>query len=44
MKKLLLLDMDETMLHAATLSDIYVQELYGKDAEPSFITSFNDRE
>ena len=43
-KKLLLLDMDETMLHAATLNDIYVQELYGKDAEPSFITSFNDRD
>jgi CTD small phosphatase-like protein 2 len=36
--------MDETLLHAATLNDIYVQELYGKDAEPSFITNFNDRD
>ena len=43
-KKLLLLDMDETMLHAATLNDIYIQEMYGKEAEPSFITSFADRE
>ena len=43
-KKLLLLDMDETMLHAATLNDIYVSEIYGKDAEPSFITSFKDQE
>ena len=43
-KKLLLLDMDETMLHAATLNDIYVQEMYGKEAEPSFITSFNDHD
>ena len=41
-KKLLLLDMDETMLHAATLSDIYVEQMYGKDAAPSFITSFED--
>ena len=39
LKKLLLLDMDETLLHAATLNDIYVQELYGKEAEPSFITN-----
>ena len=44
LKKLLLLDMDETLLHAATLNDIYVQELYGKEAEPSFITNFNDRD
>jgi len=43
-KKLLLLDMDETMLHAATLNDIYIQEMYGKEAEPSFITSFADRD
>ena len=43
-KKLLLLDMDETMLHAATLNDIYVQEVYGKEAEPSFITSFIDHD
>ena len=28
-KKLLLLDMDETLLHAATLNDIFEQENYG---------------
>lgn len=41
-RKLLLLDMDETLLHAATLQDIYIQKLYGDDAHPSFITSFKD--
>jgi TFIIF-interacting CTD phosphatase-like protein len=43
-KKLLLLDMDETLLHAATLSDIYDAKLYGQDAEPSFCTQFYDRD
>jgi CTD small phosphatase-like protein 2 len=36
--------MDETLLHAATLSDIYHQKLYGSDAEPSFCTQFVDRD
>lgn len=31
-KKLLLLDMDETLLHAATLNDIFEQEIYGPNA------------
>lgn len=35
--------MDETLLHAATLEDIYQNKVYGESAEPSFITSFNDR-
>lgn len=43
-KKLLLLDMDETLLHAATLNDIYLAKLYGPDAEPSFCTNFTDRD
>jgi len=41
-KKLLLLDMDETLLHAATLSDIYIKKTYGEDTQPTFITSFVD--
>jgi len=36
--------MDETLLHAATLSDIYEQKLYGIDATPSFVSEFIDRE
>lgn len=41
-KKLLLLDMDETLLHAATLSDIFIKKTYGDEAQPTFITSFVD--
>lgn len=41
-KKLLLLDMDETLLHAATLDDIFTNQVYGQNAQPTFITSFND--
>jgi hypothetical protein len=37
-KKLLLLDMDETLLHAATLEDIYQHQIYGEGAEPTFVT------
>ena len=43
-KKLLFLDMDETLLHAATLNDIYEQEIYGPNAQPTFFTSFKDKE
>lgn len=43
-KKLLLLDMDETLLHAATLSDIFGQKIYGAGVVPSFVTSFKDRD
>ena len=41
-KKLLLLDMDETLLHAATLNDIFDQQMYGSNAKPTFFTSFMD--
>ena len=41
-KKLLLLDMDETLLHAATLEDIYSNKVYGENAVPSFTTTFVD--
>ena len=41
-KKLLLLDMDETLLHAATLNDIFDQQMYGPNAKPTFFTSFMD--
>ena len=41
-RKLLLLDMDETLLHAATLQDIYIAKVYGDGAQPSFVTSFRD--
>lgn len=41
-KKLLLLDMDETLLHAATLEDIYNNKVYGENAVPSFTTTFVD--
>ena len=43
-KKLLLLDMDETLLHAATLNDIYDAKIYGPHAKPTFFTSFKDRD
>ena len=43
-KRLLLLDMDETLLHAATLNDIFEQEIYGPNAQPTFFTSFRDKE
>ena len=39
-KRLLLLDMDETLLHAATINDIYVQQIYGPNPKPDFFTSF----
>lgn len=42
-KKLLLLDMDETLLHAASLVDIYQNQIYGKNTVPTFITSFIDQ-
>lgn len=38
----MLLDMDETLLHAATLEDIYENHYYGENAEPSFFTQFTD--
>lgn len=41
-KKLLLLDMDETLLHAAALVDIYQNQIYGPAAKPTFIASFDD--
>jgi TFIIF-interacting CTD phosphatase-like protein len=34
--------MDETLLHAATLEDIYENQVYGSKAMPSFITKFED--
>lgn len=43
-KRLLLLDMDETLLHAATVNDIFEQQIYGPNAKPSFYTSFRDQE
>ena len=43
-KKLLLLDMDETLLHAATLNDIFDQQMYGSEAKPTFYTSFMDQD
>ena len=36
--------MDETLIHAATLVDIEVNQIYGPDAEPDFYTSFSDHE
>ena len=35
--------MDETLLHAATINDIYVQQIYGPDPRPDFFTSFEDQ-
>ena len=43
-KKLLLLDMDETLLHAATLNDIFDEQMYGPEAKPTFYASFIDQE
>lgn len=34
--------MDETLLHAATLQDIYISKIYGEEAKPTFVTSFRD--
>ena len=34
--------MDETLLHAATLEDIYDNQIYGLDARPTFKTWFID--
>ena len=42
-KRLLLLDMDETLIHAATVLDIEENQLYGQDARPDFYTSFEDQ-
>ena len=39
-----MLDMDETLLHAATVNDIFEQQIYGPSAKPSFYTSFKDQE
>ncbi len=36
--------MDETLLHAATLEDIFQRKIYGDHAKPSFITSFADKQ
>ena len=41
-KRLLLLDMDETLIHAATTVDIEINQVYGPDARPDFYTSFED--
>lgn len=41
-KRLLLLDMDETLIHAATLVDIEVNQIYGPNAQPDFYTQFKD--
>ena len=41
-KRLLLLDMDETLLHAATINDIYVHKVYGPHPRPDFFTAFHD--
>ena len=43
-KRLLLLDMDETMIHAATTVDIEINQVYGPDAQPDFYTSFQDED
>ena len=43
-KRLLLLDMDETLVHAATTVDIEINQLYGPDAQPDFYTSFEDQD
>ena len=43
-KRLLLLDMDETLIHAATLNDIFGSKIYGNEANPDFLTSFYDEE
>ena len=43
-KRLLLLDMDETMIHAATTIDIEINQVYGQDARPDFYTSFQDQD
>lgn len=42
-KRLLLLDMDETLIHAATTVDIEINQIYGADAKPDFYTSFVDQ-
>lgn len=42
-KRLLLLDMDETLVHAATVNDIETNEVYGYQAHPDFYTSFVDQ-
>jgi len=34
--------MDETLLHAATLQDIYQSQIYGPDVKPTYVTSFKD--
>jgi hypothetical protein len=36
--------MDETLLHASTIHDIFFQKVYGEDAQPDFLTSFIDRD
>ena len=42
-KRLLLLDMDETLIHAATTVDIEINQIYGPDAKPDFYTAFEDQ-
>jgi TFIIF-interacting CTD phosphatase-like protein len=35
--------MDETLVHASTLVDIYENKIYGEDnVHPTFVTSFED--
>lgn len=36
--------MDETLLHAATLEDIFEHKLYGENAIPNFTTDFHDQD
>ena len=36
--------MDETLVHAATIVDIEINQLYGPDARPDFYTSFEDQD
>ena len=36
--------MDETLVHAATVVDIKINQLYGPDARPDFYTSFEDQD
>ena len=41
-ERLLLLDMDETLIHAATTIDIEENKIYGQNAKPDFYTHFID--
>ena len=43
-QRLLLLDIDETLIHAATIVDIEINQIYGPDARPDFYTQFEDQD